>query len=184
MSGSELAPPEVPEPRAVVIIAVASECGLLALALAIGWFLDRRPLGQIEWTGKGLGYGLIATVPMLAGLFVIVHSPLGPLRALNELVDRMIVPLFRDCTMGQLAVIAILAGAGEELLFRGVAQRGIEQFSGSAWLGLAVASLLFGLAHPMSTTYVVLATVVGVYLGGLLLVTDNLLAPIVAARGL
>jgi membrane protease YdiL (CAAX protease family) len=39
---------------------------------------------------------------------------------------------------------------------------------------------LFGLAHPMSTTYVVLATVVGVYLGGLLLVTDNLLAPIVA----
>ena len=76
-------------------------------------------------------------------------------------------------------MIAALAGLGEELLFRGVAQRGIEQVSGSGNIGLVAASLLFGLAHPISKTYTFMATLVGLYLGGLLLASDNLLAPIV-----
>jgi membrane protease YdiL (CAAX protease family) len=38
---------------------------------------------------------------------------------------------------------------------------------------------VFGLAHPISTTYAVLASLIGIYLGFLFVATDNLLVPIV-----
>jgi len=44
---------------------------------------------------------------------------------------------------------------------------------------LAIASIVFGLAHPMSVTYAVLAGAIGVYWGWLLMASENLLVPIV-----
>jgi membrane protease YdiL (CAAX protease family) len=79
-----------------------------------------------------------------------------------------------------LAVISALAGLGEEMLFRGVVQTLIERASGSPWLAVAAASVLFGLAHPITRTYAVLAALIGVYLGWLFLANGNLLVPIVA----
>ena len=69
----------------------------------------------------------------------------------------------------------------------GLAQDGLRLWlgplvgeAGALWLGLAWASLLFGLAHCLSVTYVVFATVLGVFLGWLYLATGDLVAPIVA----
>ena len=45
---------------------------------------------------------------------------------------------------------------------------------------MIVLSLLFGLAHALTRTYAVLATLVGFYLGFLFWLTGNLLAPILA----
>src|SRR5262249_54526611 len=47
------------------------------------------------------------------------------------------------------------------------------------WLGLAAASVLFGLLHAVTPTYAVLATLMGGYLGGLWMATGNILAPII-----
>jgi membrane protease YdiL (CAAX protease family) len=69
------------------------------------------------------------------------------------------------------------------MLFRGLLQPAIAGlWAGPAgvWLGLAGASLLFGLAHAVTRAYVVLAALVGAYLGGLWLATGNLLVPVVA----
>jgi len=71
----------------------------------------------------------------------------------------------------QLLVISALAGIGEEALFRGVVQAAIGQWSGLPWLGLLVASVLFGLAHMITATYAVVAALIGAYLGWLLLLT-------------
>jgi membrane protease YdiL (CAAX protease family) len=49
----------------------------------------------------------------------------------------------------------------------------------SSLIGLILASITFGLAHPLSRTYMVLAAAIGLYLGGLLLWTENLFVPIV-----
>ena len=49
----------------------------------------------------------------------------------------------------------------------------------SPTVGLIGASLLFGLAHLLTTSYAVVTALAGLYLGGLFLATDNLLAPIV-----
>ena len=48
----------------------------------------------------------------------------------------------------------------------------------ATWGALAAASVLFGVVHYVSTTYAVLATLMGAYLGVLWLVSENLVTPI------
>ena len=93
------------------------------------------------------------------------------------------MPLFRQATLTQLAVISLMAGLGEELLFRGVIQGKITQVVGGPagnWVGAIVAALLFGLAHSVSLTYAILAALIGLYLSWTWLATGNLLVPIAA----
>ena len=47
-------------------------------------------------------------------------------------------------------------------------------------LGVAVASVLFGLLHPLGAAYIVWATVVGAGLGALAIASGGLVAPIAA----
>ena len=55
--------------------------------------------------------------------------------------------------------------------------------SWGVWVGLAVASVLFGLAHAITVSYVLLAALMGLYLGWLWIATGNLLVPIMAHAG-
>ncbi len=171
---------EKPDARAMVAIAIVTEGGLVILGLAVGWFLARPPWMQIDWSASAWTSGLPAAIPLVIGLVLTTRYPVGPFRGLQDVMREWIIPLFRSCAPWQLLLISCLAGLSEELLFRGVLQRGIEQFSGSPWLALAAASVLFGLAHPITPTYAVLAALIGAYLGGLMLATDNLLPPMVA----
>jgi uncharacterized protein len=171
--------PAALESRPFVVAAMVFEAALAIVALGLGWFLERPPLAQIDWTGQAIGQGLLATLPLVAGLVLITRYPLGPLKSLDNVVQELLDPLFRPVAIWQFLVISALAGFGEELLFRGVLQAGIEQFAGSPWLALVVASALFGLAHPLTVTYAVLAASIGVYLGWLWSATGNLLVPIV-----
>lgn len=80
------------------------------------------------------------------------------------------------------ASFALLPGFREELLFRGIFFRWIEEFGGS-WLALAVTSGLFGLAHilnPNATWFSSFAIAVeaGILLGGAYMVTRSLWLPI------
>ena len=70
-------------------------------------------------------------------------------------------------------------GLAEETLFRGVLQPALADWLNPP-LALAVASAAFGLAHFITPTYVVLASVIGLYLGGLLMISHNLLVPMLA----
>jgi membrane protease YdiL (CAAX protease family) len=167
-------------PASIFASALVIELGLLMLAMLVGWFLEPPPLEQIDFSTVDLLYGLVACVPLLAGLVAITQLPWGPLARLDVFVRLNVVPLFVECRPWQIAVIALLAGIGEEALFRGVIQAGIEQYFGSPAWALAIASALFGLAHLITPTYAVLAGLIGAYLGWLMLMTDNLLTPIVA----
>lgn len=171
---------DAPSSRRLVAIAIVCEAALGVLALGVGWFLARPPLDQISWTTTGIGYGLAATAPLVAGLFVAIWFPVGPIARLEGVVRQLVGPLFGGATIWELLAVSAAAGWGEEMLFRGLIQSGIEQFSGRPWLGLIVAGVLFGAAHPITRTYAVMAAVIGAYLGWLLLVTDNLLVPIIA----
>ncbi|MCG8584479.1 MAG: CPBP family intramembrane metalloprotease, partial [Pirellulales bacterium] len=83
------------------------------------------------------------------------------------------------CKLWHFAVISVLAGLGEELLFRALLQSALIDWLG-VWPGILVAGLLFGLAHPLSRTYIVVAAAIGIYLGWLFAATSNLLVPIIA----
>jgi membrane protease YdiL (CAAX protease family) len=171
-------------------IALLFEGGLGLLAIGIGWLVDQSPLvgisseaAQLPTQVRAIGWGLVATGPLLLALLTIERFPIGPLRRLREMTTEVILRMFGGATVGQLAAVALAAGCGEELLFRGLVQAGVSSlFPGAVGLGvgLAVASALFGICHWLSGTYAVLAVLAGAYFGLLLILTGNILAPIMA----
>lgn len=77
---------------------------------------------------------------------------------------------------------AIMPGFMEELLFRGILFRWIEEFAGS-WAALAITAALFGLAHIMNANATwfssfAIALEAGLLLGGAYMLTRSLWLPI------
>jgi uncharacterized protein len=173
-------------PRRFRFVAVAFEGGVALLALGLGWLLGTWPLDSFHWNWRDLGLGALAVLPPLGMLYACLRWPVGPLRELVQMVDDVLVPLFRDWSLLDFAAISLLAGLGEEMLFRGVVQAGAAEWLGPArgpWLALALSAVLFGLAHPLSATYALLAGLIGLYLGAIWLASGNLLVPVVAHAG-
>jgi membrane protease YdiL (CAAX protease family) len=160
-------------------MAVVVEGGLVLLAIGLGWLFDHRPLEhlQLDWHA-GL-WGLAAALPMLVVFTAMVCWPIGPLRAIKKFTDTIIRPLMATCTFVDLFGISLLAGVGEEMLFRGLMQDLFSHWI-NLWLAVILASVLFGLMHAVTPTYALLATLIGVYLGVVYVWTGNLLAPIIA----
>ena len=168
------------------LLTVGFEAGLATLAFAIGWLVDFNPLATWNWSLSDLGWTLLATLPLLAALWMMDRHPIGPLVQLRQLVQDVVIPLFRGMKLWQLGTIALAAGVGEETLFRGLLQGGVSTLlarwaspSAAVACALGLASLLFGLAHFLSKTYALLCFFMGLYLGAVWLATGNLLVPVV-----
>ena len=172
---------EFTPPENFALWATLFEASMAAAAVGIGWLFAFRPAATFRLDAVDAGLGLAATVPALAFFGLCLKCPWGPLVRLRQLVDRRLVPLFRPCTICELAAISIVAGVGEEMLFRGLLQGGLAEWIGGPaglWVGLAVGSLVFGLAHAITPTYAIVTALIGFYLGWLWIATGNLLAPI------
>ena len=158
---------------------VAFQSGVLAAALLLGQLVDSPPFEHARLTWGAAGAGVAATAPLLAGLRWALRTSYPPMRRLVRTADQLFGPLFAHASVADLALIALLAGLGEEALFRGVLQPALAAPLGA--LGaLATTSLLFGVAHLVTPAYGLLATVVGLYLGSLMLLGHNLVVPAVA----
>jgi membrane protease YdiL (CAAX protease family) len=149
------------------------------LALALGWWLGVEPFERLAWSWRGLAWGIAATAPLLLGLAWCLRTTRPPFVRLVRIVERRIAPLFGGSGPAAIVLVALLAGVGEETLFRGVIQPALAAHL-SAWAAVALTALLFGLAHWVTPTYALLAGIVGAYLGALLVLGGNLLIPIVA----
>jgi membrane protease YdiL (CAAX protease family) len=105
--------------------------------------------------------------------------PVGPLAGLKKFSEDVVLPMMRPLTTVDLLGISCLAGLGEEMLFRGLAQ---DLFAAHIPLGWAIASasLMFAVVHAITPTYFVLAALASVYLGGVYALTGDIAAPIVA----
>ncbi|HUT10418.1 MAG TPA: CPBP family intramembrane glutamic endopeptidase [Thermoguttaceae bacterium] len=179
---------EIQPPRNFALVAAIFEGGLAVVAVGLGALLGLDPLQSFPQTlsagAWGVGWGLAATLPALAAVWLCIKCPLRPFVELVRVVDEMLLPLFRDFRLVEMAVISLLAGLGEELLFRGILQQALAdwiQGDLGVGVGLGVAAILFGLLHRITLTYAVLATLIGLYLGFLWIVSDyNLLVPITA----
>lgn len=165
--------------RHLLLIAIVSEGSLVLLAWGLGAVVGTPAFDLLHLSWAATGFGLLASVPMLGVLAWVIRTQWPPLVRFQGTIDEVVTPLFANCTMMDLVVISALAGLGEEVLFRGVMQTALAGAVG-LWLAVALTSIVFGLAHFISVTYAVYATVVGVYLGVLLIVFGNLLVPVVA----
>lgn len=124
------------------LTAIAVTIGMAATALAIhggfSWFIERRPAGDLSLTGSGREWAIGAVIG--AGLYtlcVVILIALGMYRIEGVNPWSFVVPA---------VAMALSSGIFEELLFRGVLFRSVEDLFGS-WISLAVSSLVFGAVH-------------------------------------
>ena len=177
--------PDTP-PQNFSVVAAAFEGSIVVAAVGLGWLLGYAPLKTLSWSWADAGWGLLGVLPPLGVLVLCVNCRWAPLARVIAVLDEVIVPLFAPCRGIEFAVIALLAGLGEEMLFRGVIQTALADWIGGAaglWIGLMAAAVLFGLAHAVTFAYTVLAALIGLYLGWIWLWTGNLLVPVVAHAG-
>lgn len=172
-------PEEDPPGHGVVIIfAVFFEAGLAPFSLLLGWVLGHQPLEKFVWSTRDALWGALAAVPLIALFLAMLRWPVGPLIKVKEFCEEEVVPLFQESYWSELALISLSAGVGEEMLFRGVVQATLTDWLGVG-LGISLASILFGVLHPISLSYIIIAGFLGLYLGGLWLYNGNLLTVMV-----
>jgi membrane protease YdiL (CAAX protease family) len=160
-------------------LGIAFEAGLILVAWLLGWLLGHKPLDSLHWSVSGFLMGPVATLPMLAAFFLLLRSRFRAIERIRRLFDEIALPFFGAYTWFDLTVLSLLAGIGEEMLFRGVAQAALDHWLGP-WPALALARLLFGMLHALTPAYAILASLAGAYLGVVWLATGNLLVVIEA----
>lgn len=156
---------------------LAIEAGVLVLAMLLAWLFGLALWAQMEWSLATLNMGVLATLPLVLLAIRSDRMRADWVEGLRSVVDDMLLPALRQAPPGGLVLLAILAGVGEEWLFRGVIQGGVSELL-SPNVALVIAALLFGLAHAVSVAYFLAATVAGLYLGLLYQWSGNLLLPI------
>ncbi len=155
-------------------LALIGEGLLVFIAFTWSWWRDTDFV--FGGTAKGATYGLLmAAVLAVVNLYLLVRAPALPgVPSIRRLYVEVMQPVFANLSVTEIAVISAVAGIGEELLFRGVLQ---------SELGLFPASVMFGLAHMGgggTLAFGCWVMVMGGMLGILAIVTEGLLAPIIA----
>lgn len=174
--------------RRTLLLITAFELSLGLVAIGVGWMFgfllwDRfwpQPIGQTMLQTTGIG--LLAALPMAVGLLGLESVQAAPMQRIREILQRHLLPLFRDSPPSHLLVISLAAGLGEETLFRGAIQGGLAEWLGGGegeLLAVLVASVAFGLAHCVTWTYFGLACLMGGFFGWLFWWTGALWTPIV-----
>lgn len=167
-----------PAPQNLFLFACGFEGGLVAVAAGLGWVLKQPLWADLHWNARDALAGILASLPLVAVFLVTLRSSVRPLCEIRHFLEANIAPIFGRWSLAQLAVVSLLAGLGEEILFRAVIQGWLGEHLGMGW-GLVAASILFGCAHPLTRAYAMAAGLVGLYLGLLWQAGGNLLIPIV-----
>lgn len=153
---------------------------MLLIGLFLGWVFSVGAADQIHWSWTALMWGSLSAIALFLVILGFEHLPFDPLRSIQNRIIATIGKALAQCNLLELALISLLAGLGEEVLFRGFLMVWLESLGGY-WVGLGLSSILFGLAHYINWVNVILTGVVGLFLGWLFDATGerNLLAPIV-----
>lgn len=135
-------------PLAAAAVVVAMTAVGLVVYVGFGRLVERRRVEELSLPGMGreLGLGLAVGAGLYAACVVILMA-LGIYRIEGLNPWSFLLPA---------VAMALSAGIFEELLFRGVLFRTLEEICGS-WIALVVSSFVFGFMHLVNPA----ATVVG-----------------------
>jgi membrane protease YdiL (CAAX protease family) len=160
-------------------MAIAAEAVLLLFGWGLAKWLGLQLVDRRDFGIGGVVLGVVASAPLLLGLWWILTTRAPSVRRLVHIVENQLGPLLVSRSMLELALLAAFAGAAEEVVFRGVLQVWFARLVPSG-VALLLAAVLFGVAHSLTRAYALLATVGGIYLGMLFSLEGNLVVPIVA----
>jgi membrane protease YdiL (CAAX protease family) len=167
--------PQAMSPYQFVLAALVSSGFMAGLALLIDSQAGFGLIEQLIPTWEGVALGIALTLPMVAMLMVIMAAPLPFLERFRDQQIADFVKKGVDFGWVPIILISFGAGFGEELLFRGVLQTWLSEQVGLL-LGVAVASVFFGVVHGPRPGYILVSTLIGVYLGTAYALTGSLLA--------
>ncbi len=150
--------------------------GVLAL-IYVFWVLIRRTPDHLVPSCRELAWSMILAFPLLGFnllLFVILAPRFSSLSLCNRFLSQVVKPLADALDLREILIVALCAGVGEELFFRGVLQNE---------LGLLLASFLFAVLHfgMAIKEYALIAFfyfLIGLYLGGIYQVFNTLWVPV------
>ncbi|GAB6067063.1 hypothetical protein JCM13664_03810 [Methylothermus subterraneus] len=148
-------------------LATAFEGGLIGVAYLLGVWVGIDPWAAFRWRADAIALGLLGTLGLLVFFGVLYRCSWTELEKIKRLLLDILGGVLASCRWYELAYVAVLAGVGEEILFRGVLQPWLEGMWGKL-PALLLSNLLFGLAHAVSPLYTLLAALTGMYLGWLL----------------
>lgn len=156
----------------LLLLTLLVEGAVLAAALVLAAFFEIRLFPITENLFRDILLGALWTLFPLA-LFIFALSAkaarLPLLRSLRRIVLTDIKEVISSARLIDLFLISAVAGFAEELLFRGVIQ---------VKFGIFAASIIFGLLHFISLGYVIIATIMGFYIGVLFSLYGSLLIPV------
>jgi membrane protease YdiL (CAAX protease family) len=150
------------------------EAALALLAVLIGWLVGIVP-SLIVPSLESVLIGIAATLPLILVYFVTAAIPLDAFQRIQNLLIATLGRPLAECRWHEVALLALLAGVCEELLFRGVIQPWLSRVGEPT--GVVGTSLLFGLAHSVTPTYFLLASGIGFYLSGVQAAAGHIAAP-------
>ena len=158
--------------KTLLLVTLFVEGGLYVIGLLLmGGSGALRESFSLSWSATF--FALLLSLPMFAVLFFTERSEWEPLSRLGNEILEKVVPIFANSSVVDLMLIALLAGVGEELFFRGWLQGALASRFG-IWSGILAASAIFGFAHYLSSTYAIYAFITGIYLGMIYYLTENL----------
>ena len=148
------------------------------IAFGVGWVLGVSPLQDLNWNWLDLLIGVAAALPMFLFFLLSVRLPIPAFEKIKQFLLSELGPRIEHGSILELFILSIFIGLGEEMLFRGVLQSWATQYGVIA--AIIFTNLLFGIVHSVTRLYVVIATLMGVYLSLLLIFfsPQNLLIPI------
>ena len=145
-------------------LATVFEGSLVLVAYAIGWMAGIDPLAHLRFDAETWLYGVGGTLPLYGGFALAYAFPSPGMAHIKRFLIDNLGPLLASCRWYHLLYLGVLAGASEELLFRGVLQPWLERDWGGIG-GLVFSNMIFALAHWVTPLYGLLAGLTGAYLG-------------------
>lgn len=170
------------------IVTALQFVGFIVAVLAyVKWYSDRSLIGLRLPSLRDIGLvvgGFLALIGLSAVLSVVI-SLLGVEVAQNAAVGQG--QENPEYFLYLIPISLLLVGPGEELVFRGVVQ-GVFKRAYGVVPGILIASLFFGVSHVIAllgqglggiVTYLAIAGILGIVLGTVYELTDNIVVPAV-----
>ena len=165
------------KPRAFLLV-ILGTVGLGVAAYAFSLILGVPLIKLFRVNLTDFGIGVLAVIPLAGFLWWFSNTTLEHLASFRKSQIKFFSEIGFEFTPVRIALMSLGAGISEELLFRGLLQTWIAGFA-PLIVSIVLSNIVFGLLHMRTVLYAVIAGLVGVYLGFLYAITDNLLVPIV-----
>lgn len=170
--------PGTPSRRKAFVLSIGFEAGLGLIAFLLSLLMEKSVVHRLIWRKDIILISLPFVVPPALFFLLLVNASFHPFVRIRNVLDRILLPIFGESRITDLLLISMVAGVGEEMLFRGVLQTSLDSLLGHP-TGLLIAAFLFGIAHLLTPLYALIAGLAGFYLGLLYIWSGNLLVPII-----